>query len=58
MGYSNFWALYRTYLDTVVDTAAAATLAKWNGRLGAVDVFTHDNAYTMQTSLRIDCTCQ
>jgi len=54
VGYSNFWALYRTYLDTVVDTAAAATLAKWNGRLGAVDVFTHDNAYTMQTSLRID----
>jgi glyoxylase-like metal-dependent hydrolase (beta-lactamase superfamily II) len=54
VGYGNVWAVSRTYLDTVVDRATAATLAKWQGRLGGADVFTHDNCYAMQSSLRTD----
>jgi glyoxylase-like metal-dependent hydrolase (beta-lactamase superfamily II) len=54
IGYGNVYALARTYYDTVVDTAAAAMTARWQGRLGGVDVFTRDNCYAMQTSLRGD----
>jgi glyoxylase-like metal-dependent hydrolase (beta-lactamase superfamily II) len=54
VGYGNVYALAKTYYDTVVDTAAATMLAKWQGRLGGVDVFTRDNCYAMQTSLRGD----
>jgi len=34
--------------------AADATLAKWRGRLGGVDIFTFRNASTMVESLRVD----
>jgi glyoxylase-like metal-dependent hydrolase (beta-lactamase superfamily II) len=50
----NAWALFRAYLDAVSQQAADTTLRKWRGRLGAVDVFTFDSAYTMAESLRID----
>ncbi len=54
VGYGNAYALAKTYYDTVVDMAAKAMLAKWQGRLGGADVFTRDNCYAMQTSLRGD----
>jgi glyoxylase-like metal-dependent hydrolase (beta-lactamase superfamily II) len=50
----NSWALFKAYLDAVSQRAAAATQRTWRGRLGAVDVFTYDSAYTMAESLRID----
>ena len=54
VGYGNPYAVGKTYFDTVIDMAAAATLAKWQGRLGGADVFTRDNCYAMQASLRVD----
>jgi glyoxylase-like metal-dependent hydrolase (beta-lactamase superfamily II) len=54
VGYENVYALAKTYYDTVIDMAAKAMLAKWQGRLGGADVFTRDNCYAMQTSLRGD----
>lgn len=54
VGYENPYALGKTYFDTVIDVATAATLAKWQGRLGGADVFTRDNCYAMQASLRVD----
>jgi glyoxylase-like metal-dependent hydrolase (beta-lactamase superfamily II) len=54
VGYGNIYALAKTYYDSVVDMAATAMLAKWQGRLGGADVFTRDNCYAMQTSLRGD----
>jgi hypothetical protein len=54
VGYGNVYALARTYYDSVVEAATAAMLAKWQGRLGGADVFTRDNVYAMQTSLRGD----
>jgi len=50
----NTWALFKAYLDAVAQRAAEATQREWRGRLGAVDVFTYDSAYTMAESLRID----
>jgi glyoxylase-like metal-dependent hydrolase (beta-lactamase superfamily II) len=54
VGYGNIYALAKTYYDSVVDRTAAAMLAKWQGRLGGADVFTRDNCYSMQASLRAD----
>jgi glyoxylase-like metal-dependent hydrolase (beta-lactamase superfamily II) len=54
VGYGNPYATGKTYFDTVIDVAAATTLAKWQGRLGGADVFTRDNCFAMQASLRVD----
>jgi hypothetical protein len=54
VGCGKVYALAKTYYDTVVDMAAKAMLAKWQGRLGGADLFTRDNCYAMQTSLRGD----
>jgi glyoxylase-like metal-dependent hydrolase (beta-lactamase superfamily II) len=54
VGYGNIYGLAKTYFDTVIDMATATTLAKWQGRLGGADVFTRDNCFAMQASLRVD----
>ena len=50
----NAWAIFKTYLDAVAQTAAAPVTAKYTGLLAAADVFTVDNAWTLLESLRID----
>ncbi|MGW0872136.1 MBL fold metallo-hydrolase [Streptomyces sp. NPDC002740] len=50
----NSWAIFKTYLDAAADQAARPVVAKYSGRLAAVDVFTVDNAFAMIESLRID----
>ncbi|MEY9933096.1 glyoxylase-like metal-dependent hydrolase (beta-lactamase superfamily II) [Catenulispora sp. GP43] len=50
----NAWAIFKTYLSAVAETAAAPVVAKYTGVLAAADVYTIDNAYTMVESLRID----
>ncbi|MER7936406.1 MULTISPECIES: MBL fold metallo-hydrolase [unclassified Streptomyces] len=50
----NSWAIFKTFLDAVADTAAAPVAAKYAGVLAAADVFTKDNAWTLLESLRID----
>lgn len=51
---TNPWALFLAYLDITAQRATDATLAKWRGRLGGVDIFTFRNASTMIESLRVD----
>jgi glyoxylase-like metal-dependent hydrolase (beta-lactamase superfamily II) len=53
-GFDNPWLLFEAYLDAVAQSAAKATMDKWNGRLAAADIFTYSHAWTMQESLRID----
>ncbi|MBT2231897.1 hypothetical protein [Nonomuraea sp. NEAU-A123] len=50
----NAWAIFKTFLDAVAQTAAAPVTAKYAGLLAAADVFTVDNAWTLLESLRID----
>jgi len=50
----NSWAQFKGYLDITAEYCANKTIAKWEGKLGAADVFTFENAYTMVESLRID----
>ena len=50
----NAWAIFKTFLDAVAQTAAAPVTAKYTGLLAAADVFTVDNAWTLLESLRID----
>ena len=44
----------KKYFSAVASNCAAATQAKWTGRLGATDVWTVDNCSAMQLHLRID----
>jgi glyoxylase-like metal-dependent hydrolase (beta-lactamase superfamily II) len=53
-GFDNPWLLFEAYLGAVAESAAKATLDKWNGRLGGADVFAYSHAWTMQETLRID----
>ncbi|MGY5032961.1 MBL fold metallo-hydrolase [Streptomyces sp. 900116325] len=50
----NSWAIFKTFLDAVAETAAAPVAAKYTGVLAAADVFTKDNAWALLESLRID----
>jgi glyoxylase-like metal-dependent hydrolase (beta-lactamase superfamily II) len=50
----NSWALAKSYLDAAAEQAAAPVIAKYIGRLAAVDVFTPANAAAMVNSTRID----
>lgn len=50
----NSWAIFKTYLDAAANQAAQPVVAKYSGRLAAVDVFTVENAFAMIESLRID----
>ncbi|SDM75446.1 MBL fold metallo-hydrolase [Actinacidiphila guanduensis] len=50
----NSWAIHAAYLDAAAQQVAAPIVAKYLGKLAAVDVFTLDNAATMVESVRID----
>ncbi|GIH23286.1 MBL fold metallo-hydrolase [Acrocarpospora phusangensis] len=50
----NAWAIFKSYLDTAAEQAAAPVIAKYTGQLAAADVFTPANAATMVNSTRID----
>lgn len=50
----NLWALFEGYLGNVARYCADLTTRKWQGRLGAVDVYTFSHANAMMESLRID----
>lgn len=50
----NAWAIFKTFLLAVAETAAAPVTAKYTGVLAAADVYTVDNAWTLLESQRID----
>jgi glyoxylase-like metal-dependent hydrolase (beta-lactamase superfamily II) len=50
----NGWAIFNSYLDAAAQQTADRVIAKYAGKLAAVDVFTFDNALAMFQSLRID----
>ncbi|WP_089158193.1 MBL fold metallo-hydrolase [Micromonospora sp. NBS 11-29] len=50
----NSWAIFKAYLDAAAAQAAEPVVREYAGRLGAVDVFTVDNAFSMLEYLRID----
>ncbi|MEU3982841.1 MBL fold metallo-hydrolase [Streptomyces sp. NPDC026672] len=50
----NAWAIFKTYLDAVAQTAAEPVANRYVGKLAGADVFTFDNAATLLESLRID----
>ena len=49
---TNVWAYGRALLEEWPKQCVADTLAKWRGRLGAVDVFANANCTAMQSALR------
>ena len=53
-GFENPWNLFDVYLDAVAEKTAQLTLAKWDGRLGAADVWTKDHSFRILESLRIE----
>ncbi len=50
----NGWAIFKGYLNEAATQAARPVIDKYAGKLGAVDVFTPDNAFAMLEYLRID----
>jgi glyoxylase-like metal-dependent hydrolase (beta-lactamase superfamily II) len=50
----NPWALFSAYLGSVAEQCAVSQLAKYRGKLGAVDLHAYDHCWTMMESLRID----
>eukprot|EP00300_Choanocystis_sp_HF-7_P002591 c11957_g1_i1.p1 GENE.c11957_g1_i1~~c11957_g1_i1.p1 ORF type:complete len:425 (+),score=87.72 c11957_g1_i1:301-1575(+) len=54
VGFQNLWLTFQTYVDTVGELCVDLVLAKWRGRLGAVDVFTRTHCDRLVESLRID----
>ena len=54
IGFTNPWALFDSYLGTVTEECTRLTLAKWSGRLAAVDVVTSSHCDKLVESLRID----
>jgi glyoxylase-like metal-dependent hydrolase (beta-lactamase superfamily II) len=50
----NAWAIFRAYLNEAARRTADPLIARYAGRLAAVDVFTIDNAFAMVESMRID----
>jgi len=54
LGPENEWLVFEAYITAVTERAAEPTIAEWEGRLGAVDVYTHSNAEEMILSLQAD----
>lgn len=50
----NNWAGFDLYLQAVADKVEPVIYRKWLGRLGAVDVFTRENALTVALSQIVD----
>lgn len=53
-GWENPWLIFDTYLNGVTDHVVADVLPRWQGRLGAVDVFLRSHAWEVVERLRID----
>ena len=53
-GWANSWLLFDTYLNAVAQTCTDSTVAKWGGKLGAVDVFTWGHCWKLAEALRVD----
>jgi glyoxylase-like metal-dependent hydrolase (beta-lactamase superfamily II) len=54
VGSENLWLLFDTYLNEVSQECTDLTLAKWNGKLAAADVFTPSHCSKLAESLRVD----
>lgn len=50
----NYWAIFKGYLDEITDKAAAPVIAKYTGKLAAVDVYTASTTFWLMESLRLD----
>lgn len=50
----NNWAGFRLYLEAVADKVEPEITRRWTGRLGAVDVYTRENAITVALSQIVD----
>ncbi|HWU86574.1 MAG TPA: MBL fold metallo-hydrolase [Kofleriaceae bacterium] len=50
----NPWALFTAYLGSVARQCAISQIAKYRGKLGAIDLHAYDHCWTMMESLRID----
>jgi glyoxylase-like metal-dependent hydrolase (beta-lactamase superfamily II) len=50
----NYWAVFKGYLDEITDKAAAPVIAKYTGKLAAVDVYTASTTFWLMESLRLD----
>ena len=53
-GFENAWLVFDAYLNSVTDKVVAELLPNWEGKLGAVDVFTRSHAWEVVERLRID----
>lgn len=53
-GVQNTWLMFSTYLDTVAQTCADATLAEWSGVLAGADIFTFGHCWVATASLRLE----
>jgi len=52
--YLNYWLLWDSVQQEQVNTCVQRTLAKWSGRLGAVDVWTYTHCFRVIESTNID----
>jgi len=52
--YLNYWYLWEVVQDDMIDICTQRTLAKWDGRLGAVDVNTPGHCFKAIESAQID----
>lgn len=50
----NYWAIFKGYLDEITEKAAAPVIAKYTGKLAAVDVYTESTTFWLMESLRLD----
>ncbi len=51
---ANVWAAQTAWFDQVADRVTARLIAKWQGRLAAVDTFTHDSVIAAIISITTD----
>jgi len=50
----NYWYLWDLVQGAMIDTCVARTMAKWDGKLGAVDVNTPGHCFKVIESMQID----
>jgi len=52
--YRNYWYLWELVQGEMIDTCVERTMAKWSGRLGAVDIYTPTHCFKAIESMSID----
>lgn len=50
----NPWAVFQAYLAAAAGRVSDVLVPRWVGRLGGADVFTDENAFAMNESIRVD----